>query len=310
MDIKRILWASDGSKESEEALRYVALFASTYGSRIIGLNVIQPVDLIGLKVPPEVRKELFSIQTVLEKREYERMNRSLEQLKPKGIKWDIRVETGVPHEEILRVASEEKVDLIAMGKRGLGLIDRVLIGSTALKVLRNSEWPVLAVKDGDGKDPVEIHRILVPIDISEELDSALNYAMDLAERINAAIAVVYILRLEAYAYEIPSSVLAEDLMSVLEYLIGLASDRLSKRVEEIRLKRAAVNEGVAGLEIRTEVIHGINPAVSLVDYASSNGIDLIVINTHGRKGVRRLFLGSVTEKVIQESHCPVLAIKP
>ncbi|HXG30820.1 MAG TPA: universal stress protein, partial [Thermodesulfobacteriota bacterium] len=173
-----------------------------------------------------------------------------------------------------------------------------------------SEWPVLAVKDGDGKDPVEIHRILVPIDISEELDSALNYAMDLAERINAAIAVVYILRLEAYAYEIPSSVLAEDLMSVLEYLIGLASDRLSKRVEEIRLKRAAVNEGVAGLEIRTEVIHGINPAVSLVDYASSNGIDLIVINTHGRKGVRRLFLGSVTEKVIQESHCPVLAIKP
>lgn len=310
MDIKRILWASDGSKESEEALRYVALFASTYGSRIIGLNVIQPVDLIGLKVPPEVRKELFSIQTVLEKREYERMNRSLEQLKPKGIKWDIRVETGVPHEEILRVASEEKVDLIAMGKRGLGLIDRVLIGSTALKVLRNSEWPVLAVKDGDGKDPVEIRRILVPIDISEELDSALNYAMDLAERINAAIAVVYILRLEAYAYEIPSSVLAEDLMSVLEYLIGLASDRLSKRVEEIRLKRAAVNEGVARLEIRTEVIHGINPAVSLVDYASSNGIDLIVINTHGRKGVRRLFLGSVTEKVIQESHCPVLAIKP
>ncbi|HXG31635.1 MAG TPA: universal stress protein, partial [Thermodesulfobacteriota bacterium] len=310
MDIKRILWASDGSKESEEALRYVALFASTYGSRIIGLNVIQPVDLIGLKVPPEVRKELFSIQTVLEKREYERMNRSLEQLKPKGIKWDIRVETGVPHEEILRVASEEKVDLIAMGKRGLGLIDRVLIGSTALKVLRNSEWPVLAVKDGDGKDPVEIHRILVPIDISEELDSALNYAMDLAERIGAAIAVVYILRLEAYAYEIPSSVLAEDLMSVLEYLIGLASDRLSKRVEEIRLKRAAVNKGVAGLEIRTEVIHGINPAVSLVDYASSNGIDLIVINTHGRKGAKRLFLGSVTEKVIQESHCPVLAIKP
>jgi len=81
-------------------------------------------------------------------------------------------------------------------------------------------------------------------------------------------------------------------------------------VEEIKLKRAAVDKGVARLEISTEVIHGINPAVSLVDYASSNDIDLIVINTHGRKGAKRLFLGSVTEKVIQESPCPVLAIKP
>jgi len=310
MDIRKILWASDGSKESEEALRYVALFASKYNSEIIGLNVIQPVNLVGLKVPSEVKKELFSIQTGLEKKEYERMNRSLEQLKLKDIKWDICVETGVPHEEILRVAEEEKVGLIVMGKRGLGLIDRMLIGSTALKVLRNSKVPVLAVKDGDGKGPVEIRRILVPIDIFEKLDSALNYAMDVAERINATIAVVYILRLDAYAYEIPSSVLAEDLMSVLEYLVRLSSDRLSKRVEEIKLKRAAVDKGVARLEISTEVIHGINPAVSLVDYASSNDIDLIVINTHGRKGAKRLFLGSVTEKVIQESPCPVLAIKP
>ncbi|MGE5443086.1 MAG: universal stress protein, partial [Ignavibacteriales bacterium] len=47
-----------------------------------------------------------------------------------------------------------------------------------------------------------------------------------------------------------------------------------------------------------------------VEYATSKNADLIVINTHGRKGIKRLILGSVAEKVIQESHCPVLALKP
>jgi nucleotide-binding universal stress UspA family protein len=66
----------------------------------------------------------------------------------------------------------------------------------------------------------------------------------------------------------------------------------------------------SGVEIKTEAINGLNPAISIADYASRNGIDLVVINTHGRKGIKRFILGSVTEKVIQESPCPVLVLRP
>ncbi|MBF8302291.1 MAG: usp-2, partial [Candidatus Dadabacteria bacterium] len=150
METKKILWASDGSKESDEALKYVELFANKYSSEIIGLSVVQPIDLNRLKVPPEVKKELFSIQAILKKKEYERINKALKQLELKETKWDILVETGVPHKEILRVAEEEKVDLIAMGKRGLGLKDRILLGSNTNKVLRMAKVPVLAVRHKKG----------------------------------------------------------------------------------------------------------------------------------------------------------------
>ncbi len=310
MEIKKILWAFDGSKESEHALGYADLLARSHDSQILGLSVIQPADTSKLNVPPEVKKELSSIESGREKKQLERMKRALAGLNLDEARCDMRIEVGTPDEQILRVAQEEKADLIVMGKRGLGLIDRVLVGSTTLKVLRRSDVPVLAVKDKSGTGPVEIRSILVPLDISEKLDSALVYAIELAQKLDARIFVLFVLRLESYAYEIPSGVLTEDLMSVLEYLIRLSSLKLSKRVDDAKRKLGILGNEASSVEIKTEAINGLNPAISIADYASRNGIDLVVINTHGRKGIKRLFLGSVTEKVIQESPCPVLVLKP
>ena len=310
MEIKKILWAFDGSKESEYALRYADLLARSHDSEILGLSVIQPVDTSKMNVPSEVKKELSSIESGREKKQLERMKRAFAGLNLDEARCGVRVELGTPDEQILRVAREEGADLIVMGKRGLGLIDRVLVGSTTLKVLRRSDVPVLAVKDKSGTGPVEIRSILVPLDISEKLDSALVYAIELARKLNARIFVLFVLRLESYAYEIPAGVLTEDLMSVLEYLLRLSSLKLSKRVDDAKRKLGILGNETFGVEIKTEAINGLNPAISIADYASRNGIDLVVINTHGRKGIKRFFLGSVTEKVIQESPCPVLVLKP
>jgi nucleotide-binding universal stress UspA family protein len=99
-------------------------------------------------------------------------------------------------------------------------------------------------------------------------------------------------------------------MSYMEDLMNHYSNELAKRVEEIKLKRAIRNKEVTPIEISTGVIQGISCPVAIVDYASIKGFDLIVMNTHERKGVKRFILGSVTEKVIQESHCAVLALRP
>ena len=97
---------------------------------------------------------------------------------------------------------------------------------------------------------------------------------------------------------------------MIEDLIKFSSSELAKRVEKMKLRRRIRSKEIDKLEINTEVIQGINTSVTIVDYATSKNADLIVINTHGRKGIKRVILGSVAEKVIQESPCSILALKP
>ena len=292
METKKILWASDGSKESDEALKYVELFANKYSSEIIGLSVVQPIDLNRLKVPPEVKKELFSIQAILKKKEYERINKALKQLELKETKWDILVETGVPHKEILRVAEEEKVDLIAMGKRGLGLKDRILLGSNTNKVLRMAKVPVLAVRHKKG-DKIDIKKVLVPTDLSELTSISLDFAIDLANRFDSTIYLLHVLQLH-HSYEISTS-------KVIEELRMLALKELRSQLDRIP------KEKTKGINIREKVTLFLRAWFGIVHFTEEEGIDLIIMTTHGRNGLSRFILGSVAEKVISESPCPVLA---
>jgi nucleotide-binding universal stress UspA family protein len=295
MEINKILWASDGSMESDMALKYVELLASKYGSEIVGLSVVQPVDIERLKVPVDVKKELFSIQALLEKKEYNRINKALKQLELKDTKLDVCIETGIPHKEILRVAKEEKVDLIAMGKRGLGLKDRILLGSNTNKVLRMANAPVLAVRHKKG-DKIDIKKILVPTDLSELTSISLDFAIDIANRFNSTIYLLHILELH-HSYEISTS-------KIIEELRVLALKELRSYLEKIPKER------IKGINIKEMVTLYLRAWFGIINFAEENGIDLIIMTTHGRKGLARFMLGSTAEKVISESPCPVLAIKP
>ena len=62
--------------------------------------------------------------------------------------------------------------------------------------------------------------------------------------------------------------------------------------------------------METEVIHGMSEAVTISQYAEKHNIDLIVIHTHGRAGITRFLLGSVTERVVSSAQCSVLAMRP
>ncbi|KRT66716.1 MAG: putative universal stress protein [Candidatus Dadabacteria bacterium CSP1-2] len=295
MEINKILWASDGSMESDMALKYVELLASKYGSEIVGLSVVQPVDIERLKVPVDVKKELFSIQALLEKKEYNRINKALKQLELKATKLDVCIETGIPHKEILRVAKEEKVDLIAMGKRGLGLKDRILLGSNTNKVLRMANAPVLAVRHKKG-DKIDIKKILVPTDLSELTSISLDFAIDIANRFNSTIYLLHTLELH-HSYEISTS-------KIIEELRVLALKELRSYLNKIP------KEKTKGINIQEMVTLYLRAWFGIVNFAEENGIDLIIMTTHGRKGLVRFMLGSTAEKVISESPCPVLTIKP
>jgi nucleotide-binding universal stress UspA family protein len=167
MKIQKILWAYDGSKESDEALKYAVFLAKKFGSGITGVYVsVMPIMSMYLNYPHFESELFFSLMEQAEKHHKSKLNSIENELASQGLRFNGRVIKGEPAKDIVEIARGEKSDLIVMGKRGLGLIDRVLIGSTTLKVLRKSDIPVLSVKKRDEKSTVEIKNILVPYQIS------------------------------------------------------------------------------------------------------------------------------------------------
>lgn len=297
LKLNKILWATDGSKEAGEAFNYARLLAKTFNSEILGLHVIKSIDkkfwgLFGERVDIGGLVEDASIKTNW----FGMFEGVQEELKREELKFSFKVLSGVPHEKIIEVANKEKADFIVMGKRGLGLKDRILVGSNTIKVLQRSQVPVLTVKRRGEKTPPTIKQILVPFDVSEKFDSALKYAVSLGKTFNGIVSVVYVLELISYPYEFPIKILNE--------IRDTYDNELKNKIAEIYSQ-----EGNK-VKIKHKVIESINPYLGIIRYAEDQKPDLIVMNTHGRKGIKKIMLGSVAEKVIQEAPCSILAIKP
>lgn len=304
-EIKKIIWATDGSRESEEGLNYAKFFAQRFNSEIIGVHVIEMPERMIYDYVTDPRSEHYEWLKKTEEDYASKLAETADELTTQGFKCRGEILKGEPYKEIVRFSRDEKASLIILGKRGLGLIDRMLVGSTTLKVLRESSIPVLAVRERNEKSQPNIRNILVPINIDEKVDSAVDFAIDLAERVDANVSVMYVFKLSIYDYS-DSGIHS----GVMELLLEDSAQELEKRIDEIKLRRGIHKKGVEKLEIDTAITQKLNPAVAIVEYASSKSSDLIVINTHGRKGVKRIILGSVAEKVVQESHCAVLTLKP
>jgi nucleotide-binding universal stress UspA family protein len=136
--------------------------------------------------------------------------------------------------------------------------------------------------------------ILVPTDGSAAAERAIDHAVDIAETYGARIHAVYVVDAGSY------STLEAGSQVVMEAL----EDEGEQAVERVRA--AAADHGV---EVVTDVVAG-SAHSSLLQYAEDNGVDLVVMGTHGRRGLNRYLLGSVTERVVRSSAVPVLTVGP
>lgn len=141
---EKILLATDFSDYSEVACEYALTLAQTFSSSLLVLHVInEPVDLRGFYVPhisfEQLEKE---IETGAAK--------MLENFCQENIKefsnFETLVATGVPYEEIMRVAAEEDVSLIIIGTHGRTGLDHLIFGSTAERVVRSAPCPVMTIR--------------------------------------------------------------------------------------------------------------------------------------------------------------------
>ncbi len=141
---------------------------------------------------------------------------------------------------------------------------------------------------------MKLDRILVPVDFSETAQHALDYARDLAQMFGAQVHLLHVVPdpvAQGWAGE-ATGMIIPDLLRTWE----ADSD---KRLQEIE---------VAGVTVErvTAVGHAF---MEILKYAGANGIDLIVMGTHGRGAVKHMLLGSVAEKVVRKAPCPVLTVR-
>jgi nucleotide-binding universal stress UspA family protein len=287
--IKKIVWASDGSKDSVDALAYAESIARPLDSEIIGLYVIP--DYFEVRAIDEFPSpELDLLAGWIKEKESkgsDRLNSISEELAKKGLRFRTRITQGVPYLKIIEAGEEENADLILLGKGRAE--ERNLLGATALKVLRRSRIPVLIVRRECRQKAVK--RILVPTDLYNIMSRDLQLALTLARDLHA----------EIYSLNIVATGEGKYPPKLVELMRGDAYNKLTEQVEEAKLED----------RVETAVETARNAWIGIVNYAREKNIDLIIMNTYGGYKFRREdFIGSVAERVVQESHCPVITVKP
>jgi nucleotide-binding universal stress UspA family protein len=212
------------------------------------------------------------------------------------------VESGQPEDVIIEKAGSDAT-LTAMATHGRSGINRLLMGSVAEKVLRSATNPLILIRaseEADSEGLAALKSVVVPLDGSELAETVLSPVVQLA---NALKLEVILLR----AYEVPMNTYAgmEDSYPVdYERIIGALKDEakiyLESKVGELK------RNGIEKVSFAISEGSGASEIVALGRRTPDN---LIAMCTHGRSGIKRWVLGSVTEKVVRLCDDPVLIVR-
>ncbi len=276
---KKILVAIDGSESSMHALRESFRLATNEKSWITVVSVVPPytgdLDIVG------VGNVLQSMRRPYEKA----LSDAIVLAKAEGASIKTVCEEGEPYERIVDLADAENCDLIVMGRRGLSRLERVLVGNVVARVIGHSQRDVLVIPRDTA---IGWQRILLATDGSKYSKAAAERAIDIARSYGGELKIISIV-------DVPSEFYAESPKTV-EGLVNNAKGY----VETVRKQAEA-----SGVKTEALVREGETYRV-ITGLAAEQKANTIIMGSHGRTGLRRLLMGSVTEKVIGHAYCPVL----
>ncbi|TVQ97284.1 MAG: universal stress protein [Deltaproteobacteria bacterium] len=288
-----ILVGTDFSEQADSALLEAVRLARRHGSRITLLHIID-------ETPSDSRWMVFGvppadIEDALRKRADEELAKRVE-----GICADVPTETdivfGKPSVTLVREAGERGAGLIVVGRTGESMMERLLLGSTAERLLRQAPQMVLVVRPGG--DP-GFRRILAPVDFSDYSRDSLEVAARIARDENAELHVLH-----AYEYaglaQIASATSITATQSFQEELEEQSRRQLQTLIDEVDLKDLTPQ-----LHLRVGLA-----AQEIITFARDEQVDLVVMGSIGRTGLKRLFIGNTAERVIRSVPSSVLTVKP
>lgn len=297
--ISRILMATDFSKCAGRALEYAAFLAGACSAPLELLHVVE--------VLPDLDLDSVAANHYFEhcRKHAERpLDELATYLAGVGLAAKWRLHLGIPSQQINAVATDCGADLVVLGTHGRTGLEHIALGSTAERVVRGAPCPVLSVRSvqdhhrlvgnhGAGAAPA-IGQILTPVDFSPCSLEALDYAAEIARPFHAAITILYVM---------------EPIFYDLDVALGhIAQEREKREHAESQLAELVERLQPRGLSVQTAVRGGVT-ADSILACARGLGCDLIVMGTHGRRGISKLMAGSITEAVLRRAQCPVLTVK-
>jgi nucleotide-binding universal stress UspA family protein len=292
----RVLVPFDGSEPAQVALGY-AMELARAGAAIVVANIVDETPIITQSATTVAVYDPTPMMEALD----EQARAVLGEAEASGRAARVEPVVVLIHETpvtgIVGLASKHECDLIAMGTHARSGVARAFLGSTTEGVLRASHVPVLAVRAGTPLKGMPLFRsALVAVDDSEPANAAVAVAAKVARA----------LRSELTLCNVADTRALYDKAATYGYDPQQIADELRARARSI-LERASVR---AALEPppRTEVVEG-EPVAALVAEAERLAARLIVIGSHGRRGLQRLMLGSVAEHVVRRSPVPVLVVR-
>lgn len=208
---------------------------------------------------------------------------------------------GTPHEEIVSHAAERDADLLAMGRQGRGRLGERLLGSVALRVVRNVDVPVLVVPEGrlDAATGTGYDGILLPTDGSENAEAATPYGADVAGRYGATLHVLNAVDVQSAGGMFSAGGVSEEFVERLEADGAEIVERLESRIADLE----------PDVDCRTAVVRG-TPHEEIGEYVAAEGIGLIVMGSRGTDRLGGHLLGSVTDRLLRIVDVPVLIVTP
>jgi len=230
---------------------------------------------------------------------HQRMTALIDEAASEGVKANELRTTGKPWEELLREAVTNDYDLMIVGSHKQHALGQLLLGNTGRRLVRKSPCPVwVTTPVEDGK----VRRILVPTDFSEAADDALKLAHTLAKQSDADLHVLHAIE---YHFEPQMRDLIVSLDEVEEYRSRVHAD--AERQLNETVSRCGLDHVVA-LDHR-HISKGA-PHAMIREAVKELSVDLVVMNTVGRSGLKGLLVGNTAERVLNHLTCSILAIKP
>jgi nucleotide-binding universal stress UspA family protein len=279
----KILVAFDGSESSKNALKQAITLGQRENSWIKVLAVVPDyegdLELIGVSNVKETLKGptdklVTEAQAIAD-----------------SLSADILtdVEQGEAYEKIIDVAGAENCDLIVMGRRGLRRMERMLMGSVTARVISHSDKNVLVVP----RDAViGWDHICLATDGSDYSEIALERAIDYARELDSKLTIASVVDMYPEYYADATNVV----------------DKMDEKAQEV-LAEAAGKAQAADVAVDTRLLRG-DPAQEVTDLAKKENCGIIFAGSRGRSGLKKLLMGSVAEKIIGLSNCPVFVAKP
>jgi nucleotide-binding universal stress UspA family protein len=266
----KLMVCTDASDEGQNAVAITLELARACNSQVFAVQVLQ--------VLPEFQAVAPDLRASLGKGVQKNMaviKTAADQL---GVSLKtVALEGQSPHAAIVAAAEKIRPDLIIMGRCGKSALGRILMGNVTARVIGNSPMNILVVPRGAA---LAFQGLLVASDGSRYSDAAWKLGLSMAQQAKSR-------------------------------LIGVAvapekGDIIEAKAIIHRMRTAASRAGVPLTGVNPQ---GVAPADGIVQQAIKNEVDLIIVGSYGRTGLKKLLMGSVTERVIGGSPCPILVVK-